>query len=156
MNAPHGTERRYNQGCHCQACRADHATKQKRRRRLKGYGLMPPTTIPAIGAQRRLQALMTLGWSKAELSRRLGYNPDRVYQITTKQENVTPAMHQKVCDLYEQLWNTPAPNVTRGERTAYGIASSFARKNGYASPIAWDDDEIDNPDARPYMPRRAA
>ena len=47
--------------------------------------------------------------------------------------------------LYDELWNTPGGSA-QSER--------IAARHGWALPIEWDDDRIDDPKARPYMSYR--
>lgn len=97
--------------------------------------------VPSIGAQRRVQALMAIGWRHKDLIARLGFDtPSLLYKTGTW---VTRRKHDAVKDLYDQLWNQPGPNSIHTQRR---IA-----KAGYAPPLAWDDETIDDPHAVPDL-----
>lgn len=97
--------------------------------------------VPSIGAQRRVQALMAIGWRHRDLIERLGFDtPSLLYKTG---EWVTRRRHDAVKDLYDQLWDQPGPCSIHTQRR---IA-----KAGYAPPLAWDDDTIDDPKAVPDL-----
>lgn len=124
------------QGCRCDPCRAAQARyrKQLRHRHHKGE----PTRVPAIGTQRRLQALHAIGWPRKELMQRLGVTDHGTW--LTVVDFIRPTTRDKVRALYDELWNKPGPS--KWTRT-------WAANRGYPPPMAWDDDTIDDPDARP-------
>lgn len=133
----HGKNAGYVNGCRCDRCRKAHARESKTR------ALHPRPLLPAAGTRRRLQALHRLGWSGAELSRRAGRSQFWVQQVLL-QEKVQQTTADVVRAMYDDLsmtWNT---SVSAG-RTA-----AAARSKGWAPPLAWDEGEIDDPDARPY------
>lgn len=148
---PHGTPRRYDLGCHEACCRAAHAARARAKRRAQAYGRWQGR-IPVAGTARRLQALVALGWSFGALSRRGGWGPHLLWLIATKQRSVTPAVAARVAALYDELWDQAPPAGDRHERKAVTRTRRFAAERGWAPPLAWDDDEIDDPDARPHMP----
>ena len=107
------------------------------------------TIIDGTGTRRRLQALAWCGWPMARLSARLG-NPGRQLEtIMRRGERVRASTARAVRDLYDELWDQPPPEATRAEKSAAGAARNRARRAGYVPPAGWDDDAIDNPDARP-------
>jgi len=101
--------------------------------------------VPAVGAVRRIQALMTMGWRYQDLNARLGFPAEKV------QENaawIGRHKHEAIVQLYEELWNTPGP-------AAKGSIKKLLNR-GWHKPMAWDDDTIDDPAAEPYGTREAA
>lgn len=104
----------------------------------------PMAYIDATGARRRLQALAAIGWPHREIADRLGGDFSNVRNL---QSGATPKIRQvtadKVRDLYDELWNQPGPSKR---------AATIARGKGWAVPLAWDDDEIDDPQATPHAP----
>lgn len=111
--------------------------------RTHGHG----RKVPGIGTVRRLRALIAIGWSQSDLAARLGVTQQQVSLLT---RGIHPEVHvstrEAVTRLYDQLSMTvpthrPAHSVNRTRADA-------ARK-GWAPPLAWDDDQIDNPDAQP-------
>lgn len=148
---PHGTENRYNTGCRCQPCRSAHAAGARQRRRMKAYGQWTPRSVPNTGARRRVEALACLGWSMRSLSRMLGWHADRLQVLLSSYDGVSPANHARICALYDRLWDKPAPQRTKGERISARRAIAIAQRLGYKPPLAWDDDTIDDPAARPAL-----
>lgn len=97
--------------------------------------------VPNIGARRRVQALMAIGWRHQDLSPRLGFVSTNL--IHQQGDWITQRKHQAVKDLYDQLWNKPRPEDVRSRNRA--------AKAGYAPPLAWDDETIDDPAATPDL-----
>ena len=94
--------------------------------------------VPNIGARRRLQALMVIGYRHSDLSPKLGFNSALV--LSQAGNWISRRKHDKVKGAYEQLWDTPGPSArTRGR----------AASLGYLPPLAWDDETIDDPSAEP-------
>ncbi len=84
---------------------------------------------------------MAIGWSAAALAERMGYAHYRSVQLATTRSVVRRATADHVAAVYEQLSDTPGPSPT-----AAGMAAAY----GYPPPIAWDDDTIVDPAARPW------
>lgn len=108
------------------------------------------TRIPAHGATRRIQALIARGWSQAKLADRLNIQPANFTTIVHGRDtHITARTAAKIRDLYDELWDQTPPAATRWERAAIARAQGQATTHGWAPPLAWDDDTIDDPDARP-------
>ena len=104
--------------------------------------------VDSTGTTRRLRALVAIGWSGAKLARALDMLPTnfaRLLHSTT----VTAATARATRILYDRLWDTPPPEPDAHQRQAASRARNMARRHGWPPPLAWDDDDIDNPDARP-------
>lgn len=108
----------------------------------------PGRPINAAGTRRRLQALMCLGYAKQELGRRINVTPANMSTLM-RQDQVTAGTARKVTTLYEQLWNKPRTATDHRTRISVSRATRYARTHGYAPPLAWDDDTIDDPTAKP-------
>jgi hypothetical protein len=94
--------------------------------------------VPNIGARRRLQALMVIGYRHSDISAKLGFNSALV--LNQAGNWISRRKHDKVKDVYGHLWNRPGPSArTRGR----------AANLGYLPPLAWDDESIDDPSAEP-------
>lgn len=112
--------------------------------------LAPGLTIDGTGTRRRLQALVTLGWSISELGRRLDTLPSNLATTIHGHKEVTVATAAKVTALYDQLWDvTPPPSGRHGSVPAR--ARAYAARKGWAPPLAWDDETIDDPQATPFV-----
>lgn len=117
--------------------------------------LAPGATIDGTGTRRRLQALVAIGWSISELARRLDALPSNFGATIHGRKQVTVATATKARDLYEQLWDTPAP--PSGRHGSVPIrARNYAKRMGWVPPLAWDDETIDDPAAAPHSDELAA
>lgn len=123
----------------CQACRIAHADWQ-RHYRTRIYFAGGPMTIDATGTRRRLQALMRIGWSSAAIATATGVTPPAIRQWMTNRR-VRRGTARTVADLYDRWWDQPGPSTATSTRAA---------RNGWALPQQWDDDQIDDPAARPW------
>jgi len=104
--------------------------------------------VPATGTVRRLQALAALGWDPALLAARAGLDWASVRRAPV----VAAGSALLVARAYDRLSMTPAP---AGPGTAR-VAASAARHR-WAPPLAWDDEDLDDPAATippPRPPRR--
>lgn len=129
----------------CAPCR-DRAARYERQRqleRLRGRRrLIDPT-----GTQRRLQALAALGWPQETLGARLGMRTADIGRISRGEPTrVRSVVAERVCQLYDELSMTPGPSTLSVQR---------ARAKGWAPPLAWDDEAIDDPTATPTGAIRA-
>ena len=99
--------------------------------------------VPMLGAQRRVQALLAMGYRHSDLIEHVG---SETYRLATGRLSLTTARTWRAVDAaYRHLSTTPGPSATTRDR---------ARAMGYAPPMAWDD--IDNPTEQPKGIRRAA
>lgn len=101
-------------------------------------------SVDATGTRRRSHALVCLGWSQGEQARRLGVQKNNFNRLNTSP--VTAARARAVRDLYDELSMTVAP-PSQGAN----YARNLAKRRGYAPPLAWDDDSIDDPAAQPDL-----
>lgn len=106
--------------------------------------VMDNVFIPATGTARRLQALNALGYSGYEIARLLGYASQNNFSEVTRgrRTKVTARIARLVDGLYRELQMTPGPSDR---------ARAAARRRGFVSPFAWDDETIDDPDAQPNI-----
>ena len=103
-------------GCRCDPCTAANSAYNRHRDRMIAYGRWLPA-VDAAGSRRRLQALIWNGWSLSELSARLGYSRQAL-RCKLGNARITPQAEARVRALYDELWNQPAPDGTRYEKTA--------------------------------------
>lgn len=88
--------------------------------------------VPRLGTNRRIQALLAIGWTHADLRNRCGLNT--AVLLSQKGRWVRLSTHQTVADLYRQLAAVPGPSQRTRRRAA---------RLGYLSPVAWDDIDRD-------------
>ena len=111
-----------------------------------------PRTVDATGTHRRLDGLMAIGWSLPRLEREGGF-ADWSLRDLKKKRRVYRKTAEAVTALYDRLSLTPPTCTTKEERLSVARAVSTARRNGYAPPMAWDDDTIDDPAGKPADPQ---
>lgn len=107
--------------------------------------------IDSTGTSRRLQALVAMGWSQSKLARQLGLTPTNFCPLVNGTRPTTAARARAVRDLYDRLWNATPPRQDKGDKVAYTRARRHAQAHGWAPPLAWDDDTIDDPAATPDL-----
>lgn len=139
--ATHGTTSAYQNGCRCRTCRDWMATEQHRREKARRLG--QPILIPSTGSIRRIQALYRLGWTSRHIGEAAGLSKDSV-KNTGEYRNITRDKAQKIDRAYRKLSMSVGPC-----RQTAGLAET----RGYPPPLAWDDDEIDDPKALPKYGR---
>jgi uncharacterized protein YerC len=110
-----------------------------------------PRKTDATGTVRRIRALVAVGWTFWAISARAGHAKTWAYNIT-RSTVVTATTRDLIARLYDEMWNTLPPRDTAVEKQSYTRSRGIAVKNGWASPLAWDDDTIDDPDAEPELP----
>jgi hypothetical protein len=101
------------------------------------------------GTQRRLQALVARWWSPQAISQATGMRAPQLARALESRQCITPALAAAVRDAYDQLWDQCPPMSTNEQRDLAQAAGELGRLRGWAPPLAWDDDQIDRPDARP-------
>jgi transcriptional regulator with XRE-family HTH domain len=105
----------------------------------------PHASINPTGTARRLQALQYNGWSQGQLATRLGIQVAHVWKLSHQKTGATTRIAQRVETLYNQLWDKhPVPGMSAT------IARNTARRHGWLPPLAWDEDNIDNPNHHGY------
>lgn len=110
--------------------------------------LAPGVLVSAAGTRHRIQALVAGGWSQAQLAGQLKTPPGHVGTLL-RDARVTAATAAAVRELYERLWSQPPPEDDHRTRIAVSRARNYAAAGGWAPPMAWDDEELDNPDGQP-------
>ena len=104
--------------------------------------------VSARGTARRLQSLACMGWDCETLAPIVGYSATFLRHLRAE---MRPTVHAATRDHVHAVWDRLAlvPHVG----ATAGRARMFAARHGWAPPLAWDDDTIDNPDARPHPAR---
>lgn len=113
-------------------------------------GLAPGAVTDPTGTRRRLQALVAMGWSVARIAAHSGVNRQRLDAALVGRRRILVRTAAAIARAYDDLWDAVPPKATKGQRIAKAKAQSRAERNGWLSPMAWDDDTIDDPDAQPH------
>lgn len=103
--------------------------------------------IDGTGTRRRVQALATLGWSRAVIGERIGMRSDH-FRKALGRERVTARLARKVAAVYDELWNQD-PLAHGVSKASVERTRAEAVRAGWVPPLAWDDDAIDDPAAMP-------
>lgn len=112
---------------------------------VKPARIKPHTVIDGTGTRRRLQALVSMGWTLTALGPRLGFHPRRLTDLMHG-ERVTASTARRIADGYRVMQTRdPADHgVPAASRT---MARTLAAREGWHGPLAWDD--IDDPTSKP-------
>jgi hypothetical protein len=104
--------------------------------------------IDATGTRRRMQALASAGWPSRAIHQRIQVGNMQTFEKLRYRAKVTARLARIVRDFYDEASVKPAEN--------YGVepwiasrTRTYATKNQWAGPEAWDMDTIDDPDAHP-------
>lgn len=110
--------------------------------------LAPGARVERCGTVRRLQALVAIGWTITALAGMIGTSVSNLGPLVAGKRGVLKSTADRVCDIYDQLWDSPPPETVQAQR-----ARKMAADRRWLPPLAWDDDMgphgIDNPKARP-------
>lgn len=99
--------------------------------------------MPNVGTKRRVQALMAAGYPLSYLANELGLTVQCV-QFWLRKGTVSSFTACRVRDLFKRLEMTPGPSAR---------ARNAAARKGWAPPLAWDEDSIDDPAAESQLPQ---
>ena len=114
-----------------------------------GVRTLPATgLVDSMGTQRRVQALVAIGWSRARIAAELGMAREN-FSATMRGARVRAQTAGAVRELYDRLWNQLPPQGTPREAALARAARAQAAARGWPAPLAWDDDRVDRPDGRP-------
>lgn len=117
--------------------------------------LAPRVHVPGVGTRRRLRALIATGWTIAALAERIGCTPNNIAQVIHHDGRVRVSTARAVRDLYAEAWQGPPVPRNGYQARVQREARARALANGWPPPLAWDDEAIDDPDARPLGTLRA-
>lgn len=147
---PHGAKLTcyHTHWCACEPCRDSALARGRERYRAHRDGTWVDPYIPAIGTQRRIQALQCAGWSLQMQGEILGVRMQSVQQIF-RRDVVGRGVADHIAEMYGILWDQQPPRMTSGQRSAVTRTRANARRLGFAPALAWDDDTIDDPAAEP-------
>lgn len=129
-------------GCKCDDCKTAHREYSYFHRNMKAAGRdVFNSLVDATGTRRRIQALMCLGWSQSEISRRTGIRQARL-SAHLHTPHVTKSSRDRISRVYDTLCLQIPPTETTSQRISVNRTLALARRNKWAAPLAWDD--IDN------------
>lgn len=138
----HGKTNGFHAGCRESCCRAAIARYEKATKYRRHAGIT--WAIPALGVQRRIQALMRLGWTSTDIAYECGLNNrNGVLRVLHGQKGkpcvwVERKTYRRFAEVYERLSMTVPEHSAVRARTR-----SIAERRGYMPPLAWDDIDLD-------------
>lgn len=118
-------------------------------RKILAVKLTRPVT--AAGLTRRVRALSAMGWAVATIAQTAGVSPETVKawrRGDVPGAGPTPSAPALV-RAYDVLAMRQPQRHTRYERSSVSRVTREAQRHGWAPPLAWDDDTIDDPGAEP-------
>lgn len=99
--------------------------------------------VDGTGSMRRIQALVAIGWSLAQLAPRIGmYVTDLGLIANGKRPRVRAATADTIARGYRRLARVPGPSAR---------ARNEAARRNWAGPAAWEEHTIDDPTAQPEV-----
>jgi hypothetical protein len=125
--------------------------------RSAGSGPSESPGPSAVGTRRRLRALAARSWSPQAIEKETGIPAQLIRRDLDGYDDLAPNLAGAVAAAYDRLWDRVPPTATRADREAAAAIADRAARSGWAPPLAWDDDQIDLPGARPeqgWRPRR--
>lgn len=136
----HGTWAGYNAGCRAECCREAARNYQKRLHHDHVHGHR--RTVDIVGTRRRLRALMRVGWSAALIGEHVGVGASMIQGLTSRStiKVINRRTHERILAVYEELSGRIGPSRE---------AVKHATRLGYASPLAWEYVDMDDPAASP-------
>lgn len=105
--------------------------------------------IEATGTRRRIEALAVRGWSRRVVADRIGLEVTH-FRKALARERVTVRLARQVAAVYDAWWNQD-PLEHGVSLQSVARTRSDAARSGFYSPLAWDDDTIDDPNAVPQI-----
>lgn len=147
----HGRRAGYCAGCRCQPC-TDAAARYERGRQLD---LLTgrPRLVPAIGAQRRAQALAALGYSWQAIGDHVGMERTNLRRFVHRSDQavMTARLARRFAAAYDALSMT-VPTAPAGRQArAITEARTAAQTAGWPPPLAWEGLDIDDPTTVPDL-----
>lgn len=97
------------------------------------------TFTSAVGTHRRVHALAARGFTRSDIADRLGISESATYNWMTR-STVTTAVADRMRRVYEDMCMKEGTSELMRWR---------ALRLGWAPPLAWDEDSIDDPDGQP-------
>lgn len=101
----------------------------------------PHARVDITGTRRRLRALMAIGYTQIYLGRRISDSKYGAHSLWTDKCAYTNAnVAARAVTLFDEIHLIPGPSAR---------ARRWAVKKGWAPPLAWDEDAIDDPASTP-------
>lgn len=114
------------------------------------HELHPNSPIEATGTVRRVQALVAIGHTLTAIAEAIGWTVQNFTRVVREGSvpyacRVEVRTAQAVAALYDQL------SMTRPAGLSADKARRYAARQGWFPPLAWEDDQLDDPVATPSV-----
>jgi hypothetical protein len=111
---------------------------------VAGNAVVDPT-----GTRRRVQALVSIGWSQQRIADVARLDVNSLSRVLNGDRAVHGRTALQVKRAFDELWDKPQYGDDWRSRISANRARNYAAARGWVSPLAWDDDTIDDPQAVP-------
>lgn len=122
------------------------------RKAIVAMAANPPVSpwVHSCGPARRLQALTANGWAMSEIARITGISETTLNALRIQLSSRTRReLAEQIREVYDRLWDQPATGPVRSISRARNTAATY----GWAKPLQWDDDSLDDPESRAWEPK---
>lgn len=106
--------------------------------------------VDPTGTIRRYQALVALGWPPAWLAPQFGVT-DANLRTALDGSRIRASFRTRVAEVYCEISGTPPTPASARDAASITRARAHAAAQDWPPPMAWDDDEIDDPNAAPHL-----
>lgn len=130
----HGQNAGYQAGCREACCKTAHASTMAMRRK-RAYITGASSSRSALGTQRRIRALMAIGWRQQDIAAAGGWTDKTEVRDILKRERVHILTARRVERVYSALSMKRGPSSSSRE---------YAVRKGWAPPLAWDNIDDSN------------
>ncbi|MFS4103831.1 hypothetical protein [Streptomyces sp. PD-S100-1] len=110
------------------------------------YRPAPGRTVDATGTRRRIQALLAVGHTIVGIATESSVDHSVINDILNGCENVRGMTADRIAAAYDWLAQQPP---TTDRKSSATVSRKRAQREGWAPPICWNDDHIDDPTATP-------
>lgn len=113
--------------------------------------------VDAGGTIWRLRSLVAMGHDATRIAHALGLAPRTARRlISGDTATMSPGLRDLACQLWEAWWDKHPPEDTPARRRAASAARNTAQRRRWCTPLALDEDCLDQPGYRPYSIWRPA
>lgn len=112
----------------------------------------PRARVSALSTTRRMQALMCAGWNVQQLTDHSGLSYSTVRFLANGKQDLTEHfVVERVEKLLKDLWDVSPPTDTLMQRQKVAMLKNKATALKWAPVMAWEDDQWDDPSAKPNL-----
>ncbi|MFC0626144.1 hypothetical protein [Kribbella deserti] len=108
-------------------------------------GFRPHAVLTPVGMIRRIQALHHMGYGCTAIAAEANCHRESLQEALRGREHASTRLRAAIAAVYDRLWDIPCSDDPRFTTRAKNRAVQL----GWAPAMAWDDDTIDDPTARP-------